>query len=111
MVFDTQALLVFYLGETGGDKVEAYLEEVMEKRVRPKGISSTLLQTVPPKASGSPLTFVLGRASSSHSVLARRVFFVKGPEPEANNSLQRNFSKDDLARAHKIRGEYDRRNW
>jgi predicted nucleic acid-binding protein len=34
VVFDTQALLVFYLGETGGDKVEAYLEEVMEKKVR-----------------------------------------------------------------------------
>ncbi|MDE1853959.1 MAG: type II toxin-antitoxin system VapC family toxin [Thaumarchaeota archaeon] len=28
IVFDTQALLVFYLGETGSDRVESYLEQI-----------------------------------------------------------------------------------
>ena len=42
VVFDTQALLVFYLGETG-DKVEAYLEEVMEKKVRKHCIRGMLV--------------------------------------------------------------------
>lgn len=34
VVFDTQALLVLYLGEAGSDKVEGYLEEILEKRVK-----------------------------------------------------------------------------
>ena len=28
LVFDTQALLVFYLGEVGSDRVESYLEQI-----------------------------------------------------------------------------------
>jgi predicted nucleic acid-binding protein len=34
IVFDTQALLALYLGEAGSDKVEGYLEAVVEKRVK-----------------------------------------------------------------------------
>ena len=30
IVFDTQALLVFYLGEAGSDRVESYLEQISE---------------------------------------------------------------------------------
>ena len=33
-MFDTQALLALYLGEAGADKVETYLEEILEKRVK-----------------------------------------------------------------------------
>lgn len=33
IVFDTQALLVLYLGEPGSEKVENHLERVMEKKV------------------------------------------------------------------------------
>jgi predicted nucleic acid-binding protein len=33
-VFDTQALLVFYLGETGSDRVESYLERVSAGEVK-----------------------------------------------------------------------------
>ena len=28
VIFDTQALLIFYLGETGSERVESYLEKV-----------------------------------------------------------------------------------
>ena len=34
IVFDTQALLAFYLGEPGADKVEEYLEHVAGKKVK-----------------------------------------------------------------------------
>jgi predicted nucleic acid-binding protein len=34
IVFDTQALLVLYLGEAGSGEVEAYLERVSELKVR-----------------------------------------------------------------------------
>ena len=34
IVFDTQALLILYLGEAGADKVESYLEGVLEKKVK-----------------------------------------------------------------------------
>lgn len=34
VTFDTQALLVLYLGEAGSGEVEAYLENVSERRVR-----------------------------------------------------------------------------
>ena len=33
-MFDTQALLALYLGEAGADRVETYLEEVLEGRVK-----------------------------------------------------------------------------
>lgn len=34
IVFDTQALLAFYLGEPGADRVEEYLERTVGKKVR-----------------------------------------------------------------------------
>jgi predicted nucleic acid-binding protein len=34
VVFDTQALLVLYLGEEGAEKVGGYLEEVLERKLR-----------------------------------------------------------------------------
>ena len=34
VVFDTQALLVFYLGEAGSDRVESYLERISEGEVK-----------------------------------------------------------------------------
>lgn len=34
IVFDTQALLAFYLGEPGADKMEEYLDLVGEKKVK-----------------------------------------------------------------------------
>ena len=34
IVFDTQALLAFYLGELGADKVEEYLDLVGEKKLK-----------------------------------------------------------------------------
>ena len=34
IVFDTQALLALYLGEVGSDKVESYLKDVLERRVK-----------------------------------------------------------------------------
>ena len=34
VVFDTQALLAFYRGEPGADKVEDYLKRTLEKKIR-----------------------------------------------------------------------------
>ena len=33
-MFDTQALLVLYLGEAGADRVENYLQGILEKRIK-----------------------------------------------------------------------------
>jgi len=33
VVFDTQALLVYYLGEPGADKVEDYLKRTLDKKI------------------------------------------------------------------------------
>ena len=34
LIFDTQSLLILYLGESGAERVEGVLEDVLEKRVR-----------------------------------------------------------------------------
>ena len=34
LIFDTQALLVYYLGELGADKVEGYLKRVLDKKIK-----------------------------------------------------------------------------